>query len=302
MRNQAQSSLIPPRNSAGDQSFSLFLYLSIGGLSATAFSAFWFYVVYPYYGLGTGFPVTVVLLESALLGLIAGTFVFLLARRADRVAFQEGETLRWLVESTSVGIWILDARSRTVWSNEAMHQILGMKPDPGEGGLSFFTPESRERARRELASRPAGVSSTYQADMMQPDGGLRTILVSGTPIQTAEGQFLGSFGVFRDITDQLLAQEEATEEARLSTVVATVARLNHKINNSLMVIRGQADVQLRHDPDGPGSDMYRRIVEQVDSISGELRILSQLKQVETESYLGDRAMLRVPEEPEADSG
>jgi nitrogen-specific signal transduction histidine kinase len=183
-----------------------------------------------------------------------------------------------------------------------MHQILGRKPDSGEEVLTFFTPEGRERARAELTRRPAGVSSTYQADIVQPDGSIRTILISGTPIQTAEGQFLGSFGVFRDITDQLLAQEEATEEARLDTVVATVARLNHKINNSLMVIRGQADVHLRHDSDGPQSETFRRIVDQVDSISGELRILSQLRQVETESYLGDRAMLRVPEEPPTKSG
>ncbi|MCK4771796.1 MAG: hypothetical protein KAT18_02670 [Candidatus Latescibacteria bacterium] len=98
---------------------------------------------------------------------------------------------------------------------------------------------------------------------------------------------------------EILAQRESlTEEDRLNTIGAVVDRLHHKLNNALMVIRGQAEVFLRREPEGPNSQGLSRIIEQVDVINNELKALDELKKIETEPYYGDHLMLSIPEKEE----
>lgn len=102
----------------------------------------------------------------------------------------------------------------------------------------------------------------------------------------------------RASTEILAQRERLTEEDRLNTIGAVVDRLYHKLNNALMVIRGQAEVFLRREPEGPNSQGLSRIIEQVDVINNELKALGELKKIETEPYYGDHLMLSIPEKEE----
>ena len=301
MQHGFQTSFFSSRSVRGEEPVGLFAHLLVGGIGGGLFGTLWLWIVYPLVGIPTElFPGIVVFLETMLVGIIAGCLVFVRARRAYRKAFREGELLRWIFERTSVGIWIVDDQLKTVWWNEAMCSIVGRELKAGEDSTTCFTEEGRARIFHEISRRPSGVSSTYEATIRCPDGSTRIVQVAGSPIFSSESVFLGSFGVFQDITDQLQAQEEATEEARLNTVTATVARLNHRINNALMIIRGQSEVRMRLGADGEDAAAFKSIVEHVDIISRELEALSELKRVETKSYLGGRSMLRLPDEPTGD--
>lgn len=84
------------------------------------------------------------------------------------------------------------------------------------------------------------------------------------------------------------------EKSNLKTIGAIVDHLDHKLNNSLMIIRGQAEVFFRRDQDGPDSQGFKNIMDQADLISEELKALSDLKKIETEAYFGEHLMLKVP--------
>jgi PAS domain S-box-containing protein len=297
MRFDLKASFFSTRLQPGDKPVSLLTHLLLGGFGGGVIGLLWHQIAI-LSSQGAGMSADVAFFEGMLVGIAAGWIVFLSARRLYRRAYREAEILRSVVESTSVGIWIVDDRMRTAWWNSAMKLIVGRELRRGEEGTSYFTERGRRRVIQEVSRRSLGISSTYETTIEQPDGAIRTVQVAGSPIFSAEGEYRGSFGVFRDITDQLQAQEEATEEARLDTVVATVSRLNHKINNALMIIRGQSEVRVRQGVIEEDAKSYQRIIEQVDIIGDELEALTELKQVQTERYLGDRSMLALPEDEE----
>lgn len=243
---------------------------------------------------GTGAPAGLALAAAALAGSMVG---LLLMQRTLREQAAESDLLRMVVESTSAGAWIVDDDLKTVWLNESMHHLLGEVPPAGTSILDYFVPESRRKLEEARRERRLGISSAYQARLKRRDGQELAVYIVGTPIHGSDGDHLGSFGFFLDITDQQRAAEQATEQARVETLMATVARLNHKINNALMVIRGQAEVSVRKTDEETVVRAFQRVIEQVDIITDELTALSELREVQLEEYLGTRSILRVPERP-----
>ncbi len=241
---------------------------------------------------GTGAPAGIALAAAALGGSIAA---LLLAGRALLSRSVESDLLRLVVESTAAGAWIVDAEFDSVWLNESMRRLLGDDPGEGRSVFEFFDEEGRRKLEEAREERKRGVSSAYQAAIRRPDGEERVVYIIGTPIHGSDGEHLGSFGFFMDITDQQRAAEQAAEEARMETLMATVARLNHKINNALMVIRGQAEVSIRKAGEEGAIRAFQRVIDQVDIITDELKSLSELREVQMENYLGSRSILSVPE-------
>jgi signal transduction histidine kinase len=179
-----------------------------------------------------------------------------------------------------------------------MRKILGEVPPPGKLPYTYLNHESRALLEEQFESRREGKSDTYWVTLKIAGGEERSALVCGSPIIDSEKGFLGSIGVFIDMTEILAQRESLTEEDRLNTIGAVVDRLDHKLNNALMVIRGQAEVFLRREPEGPNSQGLSRIIEQVDVINNELKALGELKKIETEPYYGDHLMLSIPEKEE----
>ena len=240
---------------------------------------------------GGGAPAGIALAVAALGG---GVVALLLAYRLLVGNAAESDLLRLVVESTAAGAWVVDAEFNSVWLNESMRRLLGRTPAQGEPIFPYFDEESRERLRDAQKERRKGVSSAYETRIVQPDGSTRLVYIIGSPIHGEDGRLLGSFGFFMDITDQHRAAEEAAEEARMETLMATVARLNHKINNALMVIRGQAEVSVRKAEEEEIVRAFQRVIDQVDLITDELKALSELREVQLEDYLGSRSILSVP--------
>jgi len=90
----------------------------------------------------------------------------------------------------------------------------------------------------------------------------------------------GPTGRHEPPTDELKAQIQVAEEDHLKTLTAIVDRLDHKLNNALMVIRDQAEVFLQQDPDSSHRKGLERIIEHADVISDGLKALGELKQIE----------------------
>ncbi len=239
--------------------------------------------------------IVVSIVACMLFGAVAGIIVSMLTGHEYRRLLLRSSLLERLISGTSAGVWILDENRHTTYTNHSMHQILGSVPQEDSPLQDFFSSENWQIIEQHLKMRPEGTSSAYQVEIKRPDGGIRILQVFGSPIIVEQNRFLGSFGIFIDITDQIHDQDRVVRKERLQTHIATVSRLNHKINNSLMVVRGQAEVFLRRDREGPDAIGYQRIITSADAIADELKTLSELENIEFEPLVGDSFMVRIPE-------
>lgn len=80
---------------------------------------------------------------------------------------------------------------------------------------------------------------------------------------------------------------DADKEEEDPQFEALISRLNHKLKNSLFIIRGQAENFLRRDREGPDAAGFERIIEYVDRINEELELISDLAKTGTGPEQGD---------------
>ncbi len=272
-----------------------FLHLFAGASAAGLFGAIWFSVVHNLFEITHNDSALLSIFEFMLFGAIAGIVVSWLTGKEYQKLLSRSSLLERLVSGTSAGMWILDEDRRTIYSNQGMHQILGTLPPDGSPLQDFFSPENWQIIEQHLKMRPDGIASAYRVEIARPNGEIRILQVLGSPIIVEPDRFLGSFGIFIDITDQIQDQDRTVRRERLQTLLATVSRLNHKSNNSLRVVRGQSEVLLRRDREGPDAEGYQRIITAADAIAEELQTLTELENVEFEPLVGDSFMVRVPE-------
>jgi len=268
----------------------------IGGVIAAACGALWLLVLRPLLLPAADVDLTLQIIEFTGIGIVATLMAFLLSGHAASGRSSQMALLAGIVQNTTAGVWILDDQLRTVWCNSALNEIVGSHPEPGSLPFAWLDAEDAEVLRRNAELRARGQSSTYEVTIRRADGAARNTLVLGSPVQDPDGNWLGSFGLFIDVTEQVQELDRASRRDRLETLGAVIARLNHKINNALMVIRGQAEILLRHAAEGEDRTGPERIVEYVDIIYGELEAISSLKDIDLEPYPGGQAMLRIPEE------
>jgi len=134
-------------------------------------------------------------------------------RRMERELRESRQRYRNLVENQGEGIGIVDVEERFTFANPAAHRILGVPPGSLRGLElhAFLDPEAEKVVAEQTRLRRAAETSTYELDVVRPEGKRRTLLVTASPRFSHEGQFSGSLAVFRDIT------ERKRLEARLET-------------------------------------------------------------------------------------
>jgi len=141
-------------------------------------------------------------------------------------ALQESEKrYRNLVENQGEGIGVVDRNGRLSFANPAAHRILGVPPGSLEGRSlrEFIDEEQYAVVREEMGSRRSARETTYEVDITRPDGQERTLLVTGRPRHDEEGRFLGTFAVFRDITERKRMKERLEWQADVNSVIADLA-------------------------------------------------------------------------------
>lgn len=146
--------------------------------------------------------------QGALVGLVL-TQTDVTGREHMAQAHRESEELfRTLVESQGEGIGIVDPQERFVFANPAADGIFGVPLGSlvGRSLVEFTDPEQFAAVREQTERRKRGEKSTYEVEIQRPDGERRSLLVTATP-RFDQQRFSGTFGVFRDITEQVRTQQ-----------------------------------------------------------------------------------------------
>lgn len=156
------------------------------------------------------------------------TYLLLSARdvseiKSKDIALKESEErYKELVENIGEGIGLVDHNERFIYVNPMASEIFGLPPDQliGQKLLNFIHPSSHAEILRQTQNRKQGQKDIYEVEVLRLDGLRRWIIVTATPQYNALGQATGTFGIFRDITNNKVADARLKEsEERLRAIV-----------------------------------------------------------------------------------
>jgi PAS domain S-box-containing protein len=134
----------------------------------------------------------------------------------------QGGRFRRLVERQGDGFTIVDGEERITFANAASEAIFGVPPGTlvGRSLFEFLDPGEAVLVAEKTDDRKHGKEDSYELRIRRADGQKRLLFVSVTRELDQGGNYLGSVGVFRDITDRRLAEDRLrASEVRFRTLV-----------------------------------------------------------------------------------
>ncbi|MDE2718617.1 MAG: ATP-binding protein [Chloroflexota bacterium] len=204
----------------------------------------------------------------------------------------EKRRLTALVESSPVGVMVVDAATRTFASvNKEDERILGMSPEPGSTLVRYHElaiysrtdGKQYEDDDRPLA-RALGRGDVVRAEeilLNRPDGRTLTILVNATPIYSDDGSIVSAVAVIQDMTPL-----EEMERMRNDFL----AMVSHELRGPLTTIKGSAATVLSTTrPFSPAEtrSFFRTIDQQTDLLSDLVSNLLDVTRIEAGALVVD---------------
>jgi PAS domain S-box-containing protein len=124
------------------------------------------------------------------------------AEAARRALAEQHHLMGQLLRTTRQGYWRIDTAGVGMDVNPAMCLLLGRPREEivGRSVFDFFTGEDRRLLEREVASRHAGVSASYEVSLTRPDGTRLHCMNHASPIEDTQGVRVGSVGLWTDIS------------------------------------------------------------------------------------------------------
>jgi PAS domain S-box-containing protein len=120
---------------------------------------------------------------------------------AQRVVKQGEKRFKTLILNIGEGFALLNQDEICLMANPTAERIFGEETLVGKSLDAFLAEDTKAMIREETRKRKAGYSSRYDLEIHLRDGTKKEILVTATPL-TESGKFVGTLGVFRDITEQ----------------------------------------------------------------------------------------------------
>ncbi len=213
-------------------------------------------------------------------------------RRSREQAETERRRLVALVETSPVGVLVVDAKTRTFASvNQEAERILGVSPEPGSTLVRYHEValyrrmdgekyESNERPLARALDR-GDVTRAEEILFDLPNGRKVPTLVNATPIYSEDGEIVSAVAVIQDMTPL-----EEVERLRREFL----AMVSHELRTPLTTIKGCAGIVLGSSTSPTGSEMmqyFRMIDQQADHLRDLVNNLLDMTQIESGSISVD---------------
>ncbi len=120
-------------------------------------------------------------------------------------ALHESEELhKKIIQNQGEGMGIVNTNEIFIYSNPAAHEIFGVPLGTlnGRNVFEFLDEKGKKKILNETKKRISGKRSTYEFNIIRPDGEERTILLTASPQSNNNGEIVSTFGIYRDITQR----------------------------------------------------------------------------------------------------
>ena len=145
--------------------------------------------------------------------------------RLSRQLRESEDRLSRILSMMREGVWALDGDGMTTFANPRVGDILGTSHREmiGRSHLDFVPLENRAAAVRMRQEVMSGKELRQEFRHRMPDGSMRQLWSSLSPLRDAEGRVVGSIGVLLDVTDRKLAEDQlAREKERLAVTLQSI--------------------------------------------------------------------------------
>ncbi len=154
---------------------------------------------------------------------------------------------RQIVETSTEGVWVLDATGITTFANLRMAELLGLRPHElvGRPASDFFAPELAREAEQHLKRGREGRAELYDFRLRTVAGKELAVLMAASPIMVA-GEFRGALVMVTDVTDRRLLEAELRQSQRLEALGRLTGGIAHDFNNLLFIISTALTLAKKH--------------------------------------------------------
>ncbi len=185
------------------------------------------------------------------------------------------EQLDLAIETAELGLWKVNAETGDLDWNSRLLEIFGVSREDFDGAFDTLRemvhPDDVENMDREIrAIRDGRRVKSFVFRIVRPDGAVRHISASGTPIDR-EGSSQTYLGFAVDITESVERERQLAEA--LNRLEAAIRESNHRIKNNLLAVKSLVDLG---DRAGRGTESIK---EQINSIIAVHDLLGQTDHV-----------------------
>ena len=143
--------------------------------------------------------------------------------------YDDDELLRWIVRSSTDGLWVFDAEGTTIYANGALARMLGRDPRemPGVSAFEVLDQAGQEQLRRhlaELTDEADGVENV-ECSLVRKDGTRFWALVSHSPLRDDRGKRRGWLHRVTELADRKLLLDKVTSSQQQLAEAQSIAKV-----------------------------------------------------------------------------
>jgi PAS domain S-box-containing protein len=171
-------------------------------------------------------------------------------------------------------IFTFNLDGKIIDANMAAEKLLGYTYEElkNKTGMMLIDPVDLHTFRVHYQSVKEGISQKFTSSMIRKDGRKRDIRITMIPI-ISDNEFIGVYGIAKDITETKLAEEMIRRSDKLSVVGQLAAGVAHEIRNPLTTLKGF--VQLLSDIDKKYKKIMLTELDRINLIVSEFLILAK---------------------------
>lgn len=195
-------------------------------------------------------------------------------KRAERRLAESESAFRSLFDTSLDGVFRINSSSVIERANPALARIFGYDLPERLIGRSIvdFWQNPLERELYLDALKQKGSVQSYPFEAIDASGKIKHLEVTANLVRNAEGEYIATEGILRDVTDQKHIAKQLQHAQKMEAVGRLAGGIAHDFNNILSAIVGFASLPLMS---GTVGSAERNTLEQIISLTDRASMLTK---------------------------